>query len=207
MFSTDSAVRNYLGSLSFVLTFTSVFINCPDPKMPVNKATSKAGASAKRSRAHGSGLSSDEEESRSAQHKKQLASKNKKTLGSTKTNKRQQRSHGPTKSNPQDLFQKLSHDEVFLILSYLEPADFEALRRTSKLWKATSELHCGRTFLLKHFPSTPLPSITLKDGLSKRDADAQYHGACNLLYRRACKSHSSTAAWYLQELGRLALMF
>ena len=56
------------------------------------------------------------------------------------------------KRNLRDPFRALNDDEAYQIINLLDARDTENLRRVSKLWKASSELHCGRKALLKHFP-------------------------------------------------------
>lgn len=54
--------------------------------------------------------------------------------------------------NPADPFNVLDDDAVYLIIAQLSAEETETLRRVSKLWKASSEAHCGRNALKKHFP-------------------------------------------------------
>ncbi len=56
------------------------------------------------------------------------------------------------KKNKRDPFHVLNDDEVHQIITLLPARDTETLRRVCKLWKASSEYHCGKLALLKHFP-------------------------------------------------------
>ena len=58
----------------------------------------------------------------------------------------------PRTRNPRDPFHMFSDDEVHLIIALLPARDTETLRRVSKLWKASSEYHCGKSALVRHFP-------------------------------------------------------
>lgn len=58
----------------------------------------------------------------------------------------------PLNENQRDPFHTLSDDEVHLIIALLPAGDTETLRRVSKLWKASSEYHCGKAALVRHFP-------------------------------------------------------
>lgn len=79
------------------------------------------------------------------------------------------------KENLRDPFDVLDDDAVFLIIDQLSARDTEILRRVSKLWKASSEAHCGRNALLKHFP---LAAAKL-EGYGSREEE-------NLHFRRQC---------------------
>lgn len=54
--------------------------------------------------------------------------------------------------NRRDPFNVLDDDAVFLVIEQLSARETEILRRVSRLWKASSEAHCGRNALKKHFP-------------------------------------------------------
>ena len=58
----------------------------------------------------------------------------------------------PKKKNLRDPFHILNDDDVYLIMTHLPARDTETLRRVSKLWKASSEFHCGKSALREHFP-------------------------------------------------------
>ena len=88
----------------------------------------------------------------------------------------------PRKQNLRDPFHTLSDDEVSLIIALLPVRDTETLRRVSKLWKASSEYHCGKSALLKHFPW----AIAKAEKCETREA-------ANLQFRR-CRSYHSTNA-------------
>ena len=99
-----------------------------------------------------------------------------------------QRHYRRCRQRRRDPFKTLNHDIIVLILPYLQPADFIRLRRTSKLWKAIIELHIGRAYLAKEFPSFPIPpAIKINDGLSKEEAEAEYQYVCHLEFRRVGK--------------------
>ena len=76
-----------------------------------------------------------------------------------------------------DPMQVLNDDMIATIIYLLAPADTEIMRRVSKLWKATSEHHCGNGLLLRHFPSA-----TYDNSLSREQA--------NLAYRRRSKYYT-----------------
>lgn len=78
-------------------------------------------------------------------------------------------------NNRRDPFYVLN-DEVRLIISLLPARDTETLRRVSKLWKASSEFHCGKSALLKHFPW----AASKVDEFGSREE-------ANLLFRRYCR--------------------
>lgn len=77
--------------------------------------------------------------------------------------------------NLRDPFSVLDDDAVFLIIDQVSPRDTETLRRVSKLWKASSEAHCGRNALMKHFP---LAAANLEERGSRAEE--------NLRFRRHC---------------------
>lgn len=79
------------------------------------------------------------------------------------------------KKNLRDPFNVLDDDTVFLIISHLSATETEILRRVSKLWKASSEAHCGRNALQKHFP---LAAARIQ-GYGSREEE-------NLRFRRHC---------------------
>lgn len=80
------------------------------------------------------------------------------------------------KRNRRDPFDVLVDDAVHLVISHVSARDTETLRRVSKLWKASSEAHCGRNALQKHFP---LAAAKTKGCGSRLEE--------NLLFRRHCK--------------------
>ena len=79
------------------------------------------------------------------------------------------------KKNRRDPFHTLDDDVVYQIISLLPAKDTETLRRVSKLWRSSSEYHCGKVALLKQFPWAK-PEIDM----SATQEDL------NLLYRRHC---------------------
>ena len=107
-----------------------------------------------------------------------------------------QRHYRRSRQHRRDPFKTLNHDIIVLILRYLQPVDFIRLRRTSKLWKAVIELHTGRAYLAKEFPSSAVPrTIKINDGLSKEEAEAEYQYMCHLEFRRICELSCSVAMW------------
>lgn len=80
--------------------------------------------------------------------------------------------------NPQDPFDVFDADIVRMIITELDAPHTETLRRVSKLWKATSESHCGRTFLRQHFPEVAASLSEDEVGSVKEE---------NLRFRRHCK--------------------
>lgn len=82
----------------------------------------------------------------------------------------------PDKRNLRDPFHILDDDVVYLIVDQLSVKDTEMLRRVSKLWKASSEAHCGRNALQKHFPT--VAAKLGKPGPREEE---------NLRFRRCCK--------------------
>ena len=88
----------------------------------------------------------------------------------------------PQEHNLRDPFHTLSDDEVSLIIALLPAKDTETLRRVSKLWKRSSEYHCGKSALLKYFPWA----------IAKADR-CETRGAANLQFRR-CRMYDSTNA-------------
>lgn len=85
----------------------------------------------------------------------------------------------PNKENQnlRDPFNVLDDDAVFLIVEQLSARETEILRRVSKLWKASSEAHCGRNALKKHFPL----AAAKVEGCGSRKEE-------NLRFRRHCTS-------------------
>ena len=79
------------------------------------------------------------------------------------------------KKNRRDPFHVLNDDDVSLIIGYLQAADTETLRRVSKLWKASSEYHCGRILLLHHFPWAA--ATALQCG-SREESNLQFRRYC-----------------------------
>lgn len=77
--------------------------------------------------------------------------------------------------NLRDPFNVLDDDAVFLIIDQVSARDTETLRRVSKLWKASSEAHCGRNASKKHFP---LAAAKLEGRGSRAEE--------NLRFRRQC---------------------
>ncbi|MCJ1483672.1 hypothetical protein MMC06_003840 [Schaereria dolodes] len=53
--------------------------------------------------------------------------------------------------NARDPFQCLDDNVVGTIISFLPASDTEILRRVSKVWKSTSEFHCGNEAIHRHF--------------------------------------------------------
>ncbi|MCJ1469510.1 hypothetical protein MMC07_008143 [Pseudocyphellaria aurata] len=86
------------------------------------------------------------------------------------------------KRNRRDPFDVLVDDAVHLVISYLAARDTETLRRVSKLWKASSEAHCGRNALQQHFP---LAAAKTKGCGSRLEE--------NLRFRRHLHFHESLA--------------
>lgn len=82
----------------------------------------------------------------------------------------------PAKRNMRDPFMVLNDDLVFLVIDQISAKDTEILRRVSKLWKACSEVHCGRNALQKHFPIAALRA----GGILSREEE-------NIRFRRYCK--------------------
>lgn len=87
--------------------------------------------------------------------------------------------------NLRDPFDVLDDDAVFLIIDQLSARDTETLRRVSKLWKASSEAHCGRNALLKHFPQ----AAAKLEGHGSREEE-------NLRFRRHLHYRESLAIGY-----------
>ena len=83
----------------------------------------------------------------------------------------------PPKESLRDPFVVLDDDLVFLIINQLSAHDTEVLRKVSKLWKASSEAHCGRNALLQHCNSPPVV-LNTEIHLSREEE--------NLRYRRHC---------------------
>jgi hypothetical protein len=84
----------------------------------------------------------------------------------------------PGAPNPRDPFDILDDDIVHIIINNLTAVDSEKLRRVSKLWKASSEGHCGWDFFRLHFPE------------EAANIDEDDHGSIeeeNLRFRRYCK--------------------
>lgn len=84
--------------------------------------------------------------------------------------------HRPDKKSLRDPFRALAADIVFLIIHHLPARDTEILRRVSKLWKESSEAHCGRNALQKHFPLFS----------ARADSRGSWEEE-NLRFRRCCK--------------------
>ena len=73
--------------------------------------------------------------------------------------------------NKRDPFHMLNDDEVHQIIALLPARETETLRRVSKLWKASSEYHCGKHSLLKHFPR----AVSKADkSISREEANLQF---------------------------------
>ena len=81
------------------------------------------------------------------------------------------------KKNRRDPFHVLNDDEVRLIITLLPARDTETLRRVSKLWKASSESHCGKSALLKHFPWA---ASKVDKFVSREEANLQFRRYCML---------------------------
>lgn len=86
-----------------------------------------------------------------------------------------------TMTNRRDPFDMLDDGIVHMIISQLSACETEVLRRVSKLWKVSSESHCGRSALLQHFPDA---GVNLAGPGSVEEE--------NLRFRRYCKCHSSS---------------
>lgn len=67
---------------------------------------------------------------------------------------------------------------VHVIITKLDAADTETLRRVCKTWKATSEAHCGRNALRLHFPEAAGSLCDDEQGSVEEE---------NLRFRRYCK--------------------
>ena len=57
----------------------------------------------------------------------------------------------PANLYSKDPFEYLGDDEIGLVISFLPAPDTETLRRVSRLWKASSELHNSGVALQRHF--------------------------------------------------------
>lgn len=86
--------------------------------------------------------------------------------------------------NQSDPLNVFDADIVRIIITKLDAADTETLRRVSKLWKAISEFYCGRTFLRQHFPEAAA-SLGENEIWSVEEE--------NLRFRRHCKCLSQAA--------------
>ena len=84
----------------------------------------------------------------------------------------------PRTINPQDPFDLFDAGIVRMIIAELDAPDTETLRRVSKLWKASSEFHCGRTMLRQHFPEAAANLSEDEPGSCEEE---------NLRFRRYCK--------------------
>lgn len=82
----------------------------------------------------------------------------------------------PLIHNLRDPLHTLHDDVVHLVIALLPRRDTETLRRVSKLWKASSEYHCGKSALVRHFPWAAAKA----DGCETREA-------ANLQFRRCCQ--------------------
>ena len=58
---------------------------------------------------------------------------------------------GPQKRVLRDPFHVFNDGEVHVIIALLPARDTETPRLVSKLWKANSEYHCGKSALVRHF--------------------------------------------------------
>lgn len=81
------------------------------------------------------------------------------------------------KANGRDPFHVLNDDEVGLIITLLSARDTETLRRVSKLWKTSSEYHCGKRALLEHFPWA---ASKVNKFASREEANLQFRRYCML---------------------------
>ena len=90
----------------------------------------------------------------------------------------------PQKRNLRDPFHTLGDDEVHLIIALLPEGDTETLRRVSKLWKASSEYHCGKGALMRHFPWA-----------TAKANRCETREAANLQFRRCCTYNYDTAVF------------
>jgi hypothetical protein len=84
---------------------------------------------------------------------------------------------GPTMTNQRDPFDMLDDGIIHMIICQLSACETEVLRRVSRLWKASSQAHCGRSALLQHFPE----AATNLEGQGSIEEE-------NLRFRRYCKS-------------------
>ena len=80
----------------------------------------------------------------------------------------------PEKSR-RDPFHVLNDDEIYQIIGRLPIRETETLRRVSRLWKATSEYHCGNHALLKHFPWAASRG---EESMSREEANLQFRRHC-----------------------------
>lgn len=99
-------------------------------------------------------------------------------------NDKQKAVSAPQTINPSDPFDFFHGDIAYRIISELDAADTELLRRVSKLWKATSEFCCRRTLLSQHFPEA---AASLSENEMGSDEEE------NLRFRRHCKFLTQTA--------------
>lgn len=86
---------------------------------------------------------------------------------------------GSDRTKVLDPFDFFEDGIVHIIITKLDAADTETLRRVCKMWKATSEAHCGRNALRRHFPVA---------AFSLRDDEQGSVEEENLRFRRYCKS-------------------
>ena len=82
----------------------------------------------------------------------------------------------PRYRNRRDPFHTLNDDGVNMIIALLPARDTEILRRVSKLWKASSEYHCGKSALLRFFPWA-----------AAKANKCETEETANLLFRRCCR--------------------
>ena len=100
----------------------------------------------------------------------------------------------PRNENLRDPFHTLGDDEVHLIITLLPARDTETLRRVSKLWKASSEYHCGKSALVRRFPWA-----------AAKANRCETREAANLQFRRCCAYNYDTCE--LQELTLIAVHY
>lgn len=99
--------------------------------------------------------------------------------------KRPRRVLRPRNGNLQDPFYTLNDDEVHLIIALLPARDTETLRRVSKLWKASSEYHCGKAALMRYFPWA-----------AEKANRCETREAANLQFKRCCTYNPDTCRTY-----------
>lgn len=93
----------------------------------------------------------------------------------------------PVTTNPQDPFDVFDAGIVHIIITELDAPDTETLRRVSKLWKASSEAHCGRTLLRQHFPEASLCENELG---SIEEENLRFRRHCKLVLTPVCRERS-----------------
>lgn len=93
------------------------------------------------------------------------------------------------KKHLRDPFHVLNDDEVRLIITLLPARDTETLRRVSKLWKASSEFHCGKSALLEYFPWA---ASKVNKFISWEEANLQFRRYRMLFTSMYLQTHPST---------------